>query len=61
MAWYWCLAHGRAETEDGGCPPPQRLGPYASREEAENYRERVEARNEAWDEQDEAWHGEDDD
>ena len=56
--WYWCLAHKTAETADGGCPPDRRLGPYPSREAAEHWKERVEARNEAWDAEDEEWSGE---
>jgi hypothetical protein len=55
--WYWCLDHKAAERADG-CPPDRRLGPYPSREAAEHWKERVEARNEAWDADDEEWSGE---
>ena len=41
--WYWCLDHGAAErAEAGGCAPDRRLGPYASREEAENWKAQFE-------------------
>ena len=56
--WYWCLEHNVAEPADGGCPPDRRLGPYESREAAEHWKERVDARNEAWDAEDERWSGE---
>lgn len=52
--WYWCLRHERAESEDG-CAASQRLGPYATREEAENYADRVKARNQRWDAEDKRW------
>jgi hypothetical protein len=57
--WYWCLAHKRAETADSGCPPDRRLGPYPSRDAAEHWKERVDARNEEWDAADKAWDGDD--
>ncbi len=54
--WYWCLDHGAAErAEAGGCAPDRRLGPYASREEAENWKAQFEARNKAWDAADKEW------
>jgi hypothetical protein len=56
--WYWCLEHKVAEPADGGCPPDRRLGPYESREAAERWKERIDARNEAWDAEDERWSGE---
>jgi hypothetical protein len=46
--WYWCLDHGRVEPREG-CRAEVRMGPYATREEAEHWRERVAQRNEAWD------------
>lgn len=58
MQWYFCLDHDRAEPEGEACKADNRLGPYASREEAEAWRERVESRNDDWDEQDEKWEGE---
>lgn len=56
-AWFWCMQHARAEPEDTTCPPADRLGPYASKQAAEHWREQVEARNDRWDEEDRAWSG----
>jgi hypothetical protein len=47
--WYFCTRHGTVEPEDGGCPGKDRLGPYATREEAEHALETVHRRNEEWD------------
>lgn len=58
MSWYWCQRHGRAEPEGEACRALDRLGPYPTREAAENWRERAEARNEDWEAQDRAWEGE---
>ncbi|MBW3556481.1 MAG: hypothetical protein KY454_06025 [Actinobacteria bacterium] len=55
--WYWCVRHSRAEPEPPACPAVDRLGPYDTREAAENWRDGVEARNERWDEEDRAWSG----
>ena len=46
--WYWCLHHQRVEPAEG-CPNSERLGPYPTREAAENWRQTTAARNEAWD------------
>jgi len=46
--WYWCLVHHRVEPYDG-CPADDRLGPYASREDAAGALDRAQERNEAWD------------
>lgn len=46
--WYFCLKHHAVEPPRG-CPGADRLGPYASREEAERALEIVAERNEAWD------------
>ncbi|MDQ1481112.1 MAG: hypothetical protein QOI44_1973 [Actinomycetota bacterium] len=56
--WYWCLDHKAAEPAAGGCPPDRRWGPYPSKDAAEHWKERVDARNEAWDADDEEWSGE---
>jgi hypothetical protein len=56
--WYWCVRHERAEEEADACPAEDRLGPYDSKEEAQHWRERVDARNDRWDEQDREWSGE---
>lgn len=50
--WYFCLHHLAVEPADG-CANAERLGPYATREEAEGALERARARSEAWDAQDE--------
>jgi hypothetical protein len=46
--YYYCLEHKTVETKDG-CREADRLGPYASREEAEHALEKVQERNEEWD------------
>ena len=51
--WYYCVEHDAVEPKLG-CRITNRLGPYATREEAEHALETVRRRNEAWDE-DEAW------
>ncbi|HVC70969.1 MAG TPA: hypothetical protein VNC61_12005 [Acidimicrobiales bacterium] len=45
--WYYCFKHGVVETGDR-CRRMDRMGPYATAEEAENWRDRVAARNAAW-------------
>jgi hypothetical protein len=47
-SYYWCLVHEQAEPEDG-CANSQRLGPYASLQEAERALEKVQERNRRWD------------
>ncbi|WBB59761.1 hypothetical protein O7599_30095 [Streptomyces sp. WMMC500] len=47
--WYYCLEHGRVE-EGPQCRALNRLGPYATPEEAGRAIETAEARNEEWDE-----------
>jgi hypothetical protein len=47
--WYWSLLHSRVEGPDGD-PNDSRLGPYATREEAERALETARERSEAWDE-----------
>ncbi|MFT3871390.1 MAG: hypothetical protein QM714_01905 [Nocardioides sp.] len=55
---YWfCLTHRRVEGE-AGCRNQDRLGPYATPEEAEHALEKVEERNEEWD-NDPEWNDED--
>jgi hypothetical protein len=48
--WWYCLKDHRVEQEPT-CPGRDRLGPYATREEAENALETVRRRNEEWDAQ----------
>lgn len=46
---YWfCVKHHEVETDDG-CTAIDRLGPYATREEAGRALAKAEERNEAWD------------
>jgi len=49
--WWYCLRHKTVE-RNGVCPGKDRLGPYATREEAERALETVRRRNEEWDAQD---------
>jgi hypothetical protein len=58
-SWYWCLDHNRVEGDDSSCPPDRRMGPYASEDEARNWRDKVDARNDKWDAEDREWEGED--
>jgi hypothetical protein len=48
--WYFCFGHQRVERRDE-CHHMDRMGPYPTRADAENWRERVTARNEEWEEQ----------
>jgi hypothetical protein len=50
--WWFCLTHMRVE-EGAGCPNKDRMGPYASQDEAAHALERARQRNEAWRKQDE--------
>ena len=45
--WYYCFKHGKVETRDD-CRQMDRMGPYPTKEAAENWRQRVDQRNEAW-------------
>jgi len=45
--WY-CLTHKTVEPRDG-CKNADRLGPYATREEASRAMDKVAERNESWD------------
>jgi hypothetical protein len=47
--FWFCLKHHTVEGSDAACGPADRLGPYATREEAEQALEKVQARNEEWD------------
>ncbi len=51
--FFFCLNHHTVEGVDG-CSASDRLGPYATREEAEHALEKVKQRNEEWD-NDPAW------
>jgi hypothetical protein len=48
--WWFCLKHNSVE-QGAGCPGKDRLGPYATKEEAQNALETVKRRNEEWDAQ----------
>jgi hypothetical protein len=51
--WWFCLRHGRVEKGDG-CPNKDRLGPYATEQEAATVLERTAARTAAEDARDAA-------
>ncbi|MFI6477724.1 hypothetical protein ACIBH1_07335 [Nonomuraea sp. NPDC050663] len=46
--WWFCLKHQRVEPEQG-CPNKDRMGPYASEQEAAGALQRAKERNEAYD------------
>jgi len=52
--WWWCLTHSRPE-QGVASPAEERLGPYQSREAAQNWRDRHEHRGDSWDDADQAW------
>jgi len=54
--WFWCLEHQRPERE-GACRAEQRMGPYASEQEARDWQAQNQERNRSWDEEDERWSG----
>lgn len=56
MNWYYCLVHNRVEPENG-CANSERLGPYATEEEASHAYEIARKRNEEWDAGDDEWNG----
>lgn len=56
--WWWDLEAGRAVRGDERGPDRRVLGPYPSRQAAEAWRDRHEAREDAWEEEDERWEGE---
>ncbi len=45
--WYYCLDHRAVEPYDG-CPSDSRLGPYATREDAQQALLHAQERNEQW-------------
>ena len=57
MEWFWCTDHHAVEPEDG-CRAEVRLGPYPTREAAEQALRSVAERNARLDAEDEEW-GED--
>ena len=52
--WYWCLKHHAVEPYQG-CKAEDRLGPYATRDEAAAALDTVQQRNEQWDREDEEY------
>jgi hypothetical protein len=54
MAFYWCTDHHAVE-EDAGCRAEVRLGPYPTREAAEQALQSVAERNARLDAEDEEW------
>ena len=52
--WYYCLEHKKVE-EGPDCPGKDRMGPYASRQEAARAMETAQERNADW-ETDPRWH-----
>ncbi len=55
--WWYNTATQRVESDEMAGKAVDRLGPYASREEAEHAMEKVAERNEAWD-HDDKWNDE---
>ncbi|MET0694527.1 MAG: SPOR domain-containing protein [Propionibacteriaceae bacterium] len=47
--WWYNTATKAVESDDAASKAVDRLGPYATREEAEHAMEKVAERNEAWD------------
>ncbi|MFJ5923974.1 hypothetical protein ACIQF6_15390 [Kitasatospora sp. NPDC092948] len=54
--WFYCIKHGKVE-EGPECPAKDRLGPYATREEAGRALETAAERNQEW-KQDPRWNDE---
>ena len=57
MNFWWCVTHGRVEgspNDDDGCANLDRLGPYATKEQAAAALESTRARTAAQDARDEA-------
>jgi hypothetical protein len=54
--WFFCLKHHTVETRDG-CAERHRLGPYATREEAEHALQSVAEREQKLTSEDRAWEG----
>ena len=46
--WWFCLGHKTVE-QGPGCPNDERMGPYASADEASGALSRAAERSEAWD------------
>lgn len=55
MSWWYSLTKQQVEDDDGTTVPKDRLGPYATREEAENALAKAAERTQAEDERDREW------
>lgn len=53
--WYWDLEREMAVPAEERGPGDHMLGPYRTKGEAENWKQRAEERNDAWDADDEEW------
>lgn len=58
VQWWWDLVGGRAVSDEERGPDMDLLGPYPTKEAAENWRVTHELREEAWKEEDKRWEGE---
>jgi hypothetical protein len=54
--WFYCLKHNAVEDRDG-CAERHRLGPYATRQEAEHAVQAVAERERKLTQEDRAWEG----
>jgi hypothetical protein len=52
--WFWCLGHHAVEPVEG-CSNADRLGPYATHEEAARALQIAAERTAAWDAEDKRW------
>ena len=52
--YWWCLVH-RCVEGDRGCGHKDRLGPYATRAQAQEALSAARDRSDAWDEADQRW------
>ena len=52
--WWFCLNHRAVEPEDG-CKNADRLGPFATRDEAAQALQTAAERTQAWDDEDKEW------
>jgi hypothetical protein len=53
--WWWCVKHQTVEPDSGPCADTDRLGPYATVEEASSALRQVQERNARYDAEDKAW------
>jgi len=48
VSWYYCLVHQKVEPEEG-CANAERMGPYATEQDADHALQLAQERNEAFD------------